>query len=383
LDCHFRPGEEISVNLTFSAEELAFREEVREFVDAHLPQETRTKMRGGGKLEKDDYYRWHRALFERGWAAPGWPKEFGGTGWDPIRNHIFLEESALRWAPRMLPFGLNMVAPVIIEFGNDAQRARFLPKILSGEEFWCQGYSEPGAGSDLASLSTKAERNGDRYVIDGTKTWITAAQWADWIFVLARTDASAKKQEGISFILVDMRTPGVTVRPIVTIDGGAEINEVHFERVEVPVSNRVGEEGAGWTYAKFLLEHERTGTAGIAGCRTFLELIGELLEREKIRDRRVDDRIAEIDIELTALAFTELRVLAAESAGKRPGPESSILKLRGTEIQQSLTELMLDIGGPYFEPPLARAYLNFRKASIYAGSNEIQKNIIAKRILKV
>jgi alkylation response protein AidB-like acyl-CoA dehydrogenase len=371
------------MDLTFSPEQLAFRDEVREFIATHLPPDIRRKMQTGDKLEKDDYYRWHRILFERGWAAPTWPKALGGTGWDAIRNHLFLEEMARGWAPRMLPFGLNMVAPVITEFGNDAQRERFLPKILSGEEFWCQGYSEPGAGSDLASLSTKAERKGDTYVIDGTKTWITAAQWADWIFVLARTDASAKKQEGISFILVDMKTPGVSVRPIVTIDGGTEINEVHLEHVEVPVANRVGDEGAGWTYAKFLLEHERTGTAGIAGCRQILEQLDELRVREKNDDRRLEERMAEIDIELTALAFTELRVLAAESAGKRPGPESSILKLRGTEIQQGLTELLLDAGGPYFEPPLARWYYNYRKASIYAGSNEIQKNIIAKRILKV
>jgi alkylation response protein AidB-like acyl-CoA dehydrogenase len=371
------------VDLQYNQRERDFRDEVRAFIAARLPDDIRRKVQTLAPLEKDDYYRWHRMLFERGWAAPGWPSAYGGTGWNAIEQHIFLEEIAAGWAPRMLPFGLNMVAPVIIEFGDDAQRARYLPKILSGEEFWCQGYSEPGAGSDLASLSTKAERHGDRYVIEGTKTWITTAQWADWIFVLARTDADAKKQEGISFILVDMRSPGVTVRPIVTIDGGHEINEVHFDRVEVPVANRVGDEGAGWTYAKFLLEHERTGTAGISACRQIVELLDDVREREEITDRRIDERIAEIDIELTALAFTELRVLAAESAGKRPGPESSILKLRGTEIQQALTELLLDVSGPYASGASMRRYLNFRKASIYAGSNEIQKNIIAKRILKV
>ncbi len=371
------------MDLTYSAAERAFRAEVRDFIATRLPADIREKVRGALPLEKDDYARWHRMLFERGWAAPGWPAAYGGTGWNAIERHIFLEEIAAGWAPRMLPFGLNMVAPVIIEFGNDAQRVRFLPPILSGEEFWCQGYSEPGAGSDLASLTTKAQRRGDTYVIEGTKTWITAAQWADWIFVLARTDPGAKKQEGISFILVDMRSPGVTVRPIVTIDGGTEINEVHFDNVEVPVANRVGDEGAGWTYAKFLLEHERTGTAGISACRQILEQIDELRERESLTDRRLSERIAEIDIELTALAFTELRVLAAESAGTRPGPESSILKLRGTEIQQALTELLLDAGGPYASASNTRRYYNFRKASIYAGSNEIQKNIIAKRILKV
>jgi alkylation response protein AidB-like acyl-CoA dehydrogenase len=371
------------MDLTFSAQERAFRDEVRAFIAQQLPDDIRQKVRTASSLEKDDYGRWHRRLFERGWAAPNWPRAYGGTGWNAIERHIFSEEIAAGFAPRMLPFGLSMVAPVIIEFGNDAQRARYLPAILSGEEFWCQGYSEPGAGSDLASLTTKAERRGDTYVIEGTKTWITAAQWADWIFVLARTDQQAKKQEGISFILVDMRSPGVSVRPIETIDGGREINEVHFDRVEVPVENRVGDEGAGWTYAKFLLEHERTGTAGISACRQVIEQIDALRERESIVDRRLDERIAEVDIELTALAFTELRVLAAESAGKRPGPESSILKLRGTEIQQALTELLLDAGGAYFSTVNTRRYFNLRKASIYAGSNEIQKNIIAKRILKV
>ncbi|HEV2641277.1 MAG TPA: acyl-CoA dehydrogenase family protein, partial [Candidatus Elarobacter sp.] len=250
------------MDLAFSPEERAFRDEVRDFIATHLPADIRAKIQAGDHLVKDDYGRWQRILFERGWVASGWPKELGGTGWGPIQRHIFYEEIAYGWAPRLLPFGLHMVAPVIIEFGNDAQRARYLPKIASGEEFWCQGYSEPGAGSDLASLSTRAERQGDNYLINGTKTWITAAQWADWIFVLARTDPTAKKQEGISFILVDMTTPGVTVRPIETIDGGKEINEVHLENVIVPVANLVGKENEGWTCAKFLLEHERTGTAG-------------------------------------------------------------------------------------------------------------------------
>jgi len=340
------------MDLAFSPEERAFRDEVRDFIATHLPDDIRRKVQAGDPLVKDDYARWHRILHD-----PGWPVEWGGTDWTPVQRHIFYEEFAYGWAPRLLPFGLNMVAPVIVEFGNDAQRARYLPKIHSGEEFWCQGYSEPGAGSDLASLATRAERRGDTYIINGTKTWITAAQWADWIFVLARTDPAAKKQEGISFILVDMRSPGVTVRPIQTIDGGREINEVHLENVEVPVENRVGDEGDGWTYAKFLLEHERTGTAGIAGCRQQLATLHEMLERESIDDRRLNERIAQVEIELEALAFTELRTLAAESAGKRLGP--------------------------YAERHVAPKYFNYRKTSIYAGSNEIQKNIIAKRILKL
>ena len=371
------------MDLAFSPEDRAFRDEVRDFIATHLPADIRRKIQAGDHLAKDDYARWQRILFERGWVASGWPKEYGGTGWGPIQRHIFYEEIAFGWAPRLLPFGLHMVAPVIIEFGNDAQRARYLPTIANGEEFWCQGYSEPGAGSDLASLATRAERQGENYLINGTKTWITAAQWADWIFVLARTDPNAKKQEGISFILVDMKTPGVTVRPIETIDGGKEINEVHLENVVVPVENLVGKENEGWTCAKFLLEHERTGTAGIAGCRQQLETLHELIARESIDDPRLEERIAQVEIELEALAFTELRTLAAESAGKRPGPESSILKIKGTEIQQALSELALDALGPYAESHLAPKYFNFRKTSIYAGSNEIQKNIIAKRILKL
>ena len=371
------------MDLAFSPEERAFRAEVREFIATHLPDDVRRKIQAGDHLGKDEYARWHRILFERGWIAPNWPQEYGGTGWGPVQRHIFYEEIAYGWAPRLLPFGLAMVAPVIIEFGNAEQKARYLPKIASGEEFWCQGYSEPGAGSDLASLSTRAERKGDTYVINGTKTWITAAQWADWIFVLARTDTSGKKQDGISFILVDMKTPGVTVRPIETIDGGKEINEVHLENVEVPVTNLVGTEGGGWTYAKFLLEHERTGTAGIASCFQMIEQLDELIAKESVDDRRLLERIAAVEIELQALAFTELRTLAAESAGKRPGPESSILKIKGTEIQQAISELALDALGPYAERHLAPKYFNYRKTSIYAGSNEIQKNIIAKRILKL
>jgi alkylation response protein AidB-like acyl-CoA dehydrogenase len=371
------------VDLSYSPQERAFRDDVRSFIATHLPADIRRKVQAGDPLEKDDHLRWHRILHARGWAAPNWPVAYGGPGWTAVQKHIFDEEIAYGWALRMLPFGLQMVAPVIMEFGDDAQRARYLPPILSGEEFWCQGYSEPGAGSDLASLETRAEREGEQYRINGTKTWITAAQWADWIFVLARTDPQAKKQEGISFILVDMRTPGVSVRPIQTIDGGREINEVHFEDVLVPVANRVGVEGGGWTYAKFLLEHERTGTAGIAGCRQMLSALRERMRGAALDDRRLEERIALVEIELEALAFTELRTLAAESAGVRPGPESSILKIRGTEIQQALTELALDACGPYADPHAASKYFNFRKTSIYAGSNEIQKNIIAKRILKL
>jgi alkylation response protein AidB-like acyl-CoA dehydrogenase len=376
------------VDLAFSPDERAFRAEVREFIAAHLPDEIRRKVQAGEPLEKDDFLRWHRILFERGWVAPNWPERYGGPGWDAVRRYIFNEELAYGWTPRSIPFGLLMLGPILIEFGNEAQRAQFLPRIRSGEDWWCQGYSEPGAGSDLASLQMRAVRQGEQYVVNGTKTWITYAQYANWIFVLVRTDPAAKKHEGISFLLVDMSTPGVSVRPIVTIDGGREINEVHLEDVLVPVANRVGDEGAGWTYAKFLLEHERTGTAGIARCRLQLAQLRELLQRSQLDDPRLNERIATVEIELDALAYTELRTLAAESAGTRPGPESSILKIKGTQIQQALTELGLDVAGPYADPSedrssarCAPAYFNYRKTSIYAGSNEIQKNIIAKRIL--
>ncbi|GAC1402274.1 MAG: acyl-CoA dehydrogenase family protein [Candidatus Velthaea sp.] len=371
------------MDLAFTPQERAFRAEVREFIATRLPANVRRKVQNGDELVKDDLASWHAELHKVGWVAPGWPQAHGGTGWNAVQRHIFYEELAYGWAPRLPPFGINMVAPVIIEFGNDAQRERYLPKILSGEEWWCQGYSEPGSGSDLASLEMRAERQGDHYLINGTKTWITYAQYADWIFVLARTSVTKKKQEGISFILVDMTAPGVTVRPIETIDGGKEINEVHLENVEVPLENLVGEEGGGWTYAKFLLEHERTGTAGIARCKQQLSALRELVAREGITDPRLEERIARVEIELEAIAITELRTLAAESAGKRPGPESSILKVKGTEIQQALSELALDVVGPYSERTAPRTYFNYRKTSIYAGSNEIQKNIIAKRILKL
>lgn len=369
------------MDLAFTPAERAFRAEVRAFIADRLPADIREKVRAGAPVEKDDYVRWQRILHERGWIAPNWPREHGGPGWSAVQRHIFQEELAYGWAPRTIPFGLNMLAPILMEFGNDEQRSRFLPRILRSEDWWCQGYSEPGSGSDLASLQTRAERRGNGYVVNGTKTWITFAQYADWIFALVRTDPSAKKHEGISFLLIDMHSPGVTVRPIVTLDGGREINEVHFENVEVPLENLVGEENAGWRYAVFLLEHERTGTAGVARCRQQLALLRELAETSRPGDRHFQERIAGVEIELDALAYTELRTLAAESAGTRPGPESSILKIKGTEIQQAITELGLDAVGPYAATPQAAAYFNYRKASIYAGSNEIQKNIIAKRIL--
>ena len=378
------------MDLSFSPEDLRFRDAIRAFVARELPPTIKHKMQVGEELSREDYVTWQKIMNAHGYLAPNWPVEYGGTNWTVVQKHIFDEELAVGFAPRQLPFGVSMVAPVIIAFGSEAQKAKYLPRILSSEDWWCQGYSEPGSGSDLASLQTWAERDGDHYIINGTKTWITLAQYANMIFVLARTDRTVPKQKGISFILVDMTTPGVTVRPIVTIDGGHEINEVHLENVRVPVENLVGEEGKGWTYAKFLLEHERNGTAGVAGSFQLLELLKGMAAEQRSAGRRVldDDRFAEklaqVEIELTALSYAQLRSLAAESAGASPGPESSFIKITGTEIQQAITELMVDAGGYAALDPATHSamwYFNFRKASIYAGSNEIQRNIIAKRIL--
>ncbi len=396
------------MDLTFSQDEQSFREEVRRFVAERLPADVKRKVENGLRLQKDDYLRWQKTLYEQGWAAPGWPVERGGPGWTSAQRYIFEQECALGSAPAVISFGLNMVGPVIIEFGNAAQKARFLPRILASEDWWCQSYSEPGAGSDLASLKMRAIRNGDHYVVNGAKTWTTLAQYADMIFCLVRTSSTGKKQEGISFLLIDMHSPGVTVRPIVTFDGGQEINEVFFEDVKVPAENLVGEEGKGWTYAKFLLGHERVGIAQVARSKRNVARLKKIAGAEfKNGKALVDDpmfraKISTVEIDLLALEHTELRILSDESAGRAPGPESSLLKIRGTEIQQEITELLVEaVGyyaspyqpallreganeepvGPDHAPALAPTYFNWRKTSIYGGSNEIQKNIIAKAIL--
>ncbi len=396
------------MDLTFTPEEQAFREEVRLFLEQRLPAPTRRYVLEGLHVPPAETVAWQRLLHRHGWGGPNWPAEFGGTGWDPVRQYIFEEECAAAGAPRLLPFGLKMVGPVIMRFGSEAQQRRFLPRILSGEDWWCQGYSEPEAGSDLASLRTRAERRGDHYLVNGQKTWITLAQHADWIFCLVRTDRAAKPQAGISFLLVDMKSPGVTVRPIIMLDGGHEVNEVWFEDVSVPVENLVGEENRGWTYAKFLLGHERANIAGIGASKRELERLKRIAASERKHGRPLAEdpafaaRLAQVEIDLMALEITNLRVLSAEAEQRTPGPEASLLKIKGTEIQQALTELMLQAVGPYALPfrvealdggfqgepvgpeyaaPLAATYCNMRKASIYGGSNEIQKNIIAQLIL--
>ncbi len=396
------------MDLTLSPADSEFRDRVRAFIRDHLPHDIKEKIDRGLKLEKDDYLRWQRLLHGRGWMAPGWPPEHGGAGWTPTQKYLFDDELGRGSAPRVIPFGVNMVGPVIIAFGSQAQKARFLPRILSSEDWWCQGYSEPGAGSDLASLTTRAVRDGDHYVVNGSKTWTTLAQWSDWIFCLVRTDSSGKKQEGISFLLIDMKSPGVSVTPIVTMDGGQEINQVFFDDVAVPADNLVGEEGKGWTCAKFLLGHERLGTVGLGSSKHRLELVKEIARAERsggrplLEERRFRDKVAHTEIELLGLEYTMMRVLADESAGRAPGPEASILKIKGTEMQQAITELALEAVGYYAYPYVPEAlewgwneapigpeyaaaaaptYFNWRKASIYGGSNEIQKNIIAKMVL--
>ena len=392
------------MDLTFSTEEEAFRGRVRSFISEQLPPYLKGRVRRD-LATKEDYLAWHRILFRQGWIAPNWPKQYGGTGWSVTERYIFNEECAAAETPPVLPFGLLMVAPVIYTFGNDAQKQKFLPRILSGEDWWCQGYSEPGAGSDLASLKMRAVRDGDHYIVNGQKTWTTLAQFADWIFCLVRTDPNVKSQEGISFLLIDMKSPGITMKPIIVLDGVREVNEVFFDDVRVPVENRVGDENQGWTYAKFLLVHERSGIAGVARSKKAIERLREIAGAELvdgaplIGTEEFARKVAEVEIDLTALEFTELRTLAAEARGRAPGPESSILKIKGTEIQQRITELTLEAVG-YYAYPDARAfgdneypvgpegaaaaagvYFNMRKASIYGGSNEIQRNIIAKAVL--
>jgi alkylation response protein AidB-like acyl-CoA dehydrogenase len=395
----------VRMDLSFSPEEEAFRADVRAFIaDAKLRLPKNLGAPEAAMRSREEYMAWHKMLFAKGWVAPHWPKQYGGTGWSVTERYIFNEECARADTPPVVVFGLNMVGPVIYTFGNDAQKQRFLPRILSGEDWWCQGYSEPGSGSDLASVRLSAKRQGDHYIVNGQKTWTTLAQYADWIFCLVRTDPTVKPQEGIGFLLIDMKSPGITLRPIIVLDGAREVNEVFFDEVSVPVENMIGEETKGWTYAKFLLVNERSGIAGAARSKAALDKLKEMARAEMAygaplyEDDAFARKIAEIEIELSALEFTELRILAAEARGEKAGPESSILKIRGTEIQQRISELTLEAAG-YYAFPYERAlgdnefigpdyalgsagrYFNLRKTSIYGGSNEIQRNIIAKAIL--
>ncbi|MDP7643012.1 MAG: acyl-CoA dehydrogenase family protein [Alphaproteobacteria bacterium] len=394
--------------LSLNAADTAFRDEVRAFIRESLPLAIKRKVETGQSLGRDDYLTWQRILYERGWMAPAWPVELGGTGWTPIQHYIFEEECHAGSAPRVVPFGIKMLAPVLMRFGSEEQKRYYLPRILRSEDWWCQGYSEPGAGSDLASLTTKAVADGEDYIVNGAKTWTTLAQYADMIFCLVRTSSEGKPQEGITFLLIDIKSPGVSVRPIRTMDGGVEINDVFLDDVRVPQANRIGEENKGWTYAKFLLGHERTGIAAIGRSKKELSQLKSIAAAEAAgagslaEDGRFTDKMADLEIDILALESLVLRIVADETAGRTPGAEASILKIKGTEIQQRLSELALEAIGYYANPYIAEArqagwneapigpehatnvaphYFNWRKASIYGGTNEIQKNIIAKMVL--
>lgn len=397
------------MNADFTAEELQFEQEVREFLQNEFPAEYRAKIDAGIRLSKDELVHWQKILYKKGWAAPNWPVEHGGTGWTATQKHIFATELGLIGAPEPVPFGMKMVAPVIMAYGSDEQKQRFLPDILESNVWWCQGYSEPNAGSDLASLKTSAVRDGDEYIVNGSKTWNTYGQYADWIFCLVRTDNSVKKQEGISFLLIDMKSPGISLKPIVLLDGHAEVNEVFFDDVRVPANNLIGEENKGWTYAKVLLTHERTNISGVPrGKRRLAALKRVAAETDDgfggtmLDNAAFKLRLAEIEIELQALEYSELRTLAALSVGKAPGPESSILKIVGTELAQKMDEMFVDLAayhclpfvpeqfedgfqgesiGPGNSAGAALTYFNNRKLSIFGGSNEIQRNIISKAVL--
>jgi len=395
------------MDIAFTQQEEAFRAEVRAFLKANLPPDLAQKCKAGMKLGESDFRRWQKILGAKGWLAPRWPQEHGGCGWSPVEATIFDEECFAAGAPRVLPFGVTLVGPVLIAYGNQAQRDRHLPGILSGDICWCQGFSEPGAGSDLAALKTSAVRDGDEYVVNGQKIWTSYAHFAEWIFCLVRTDASVKKQAGISFLLIDMNTPGITVRPIMTLDGMHSLNEVFFENVRVPAGNLVGEENKGWTYAKFLLGNERTGIAAIGTCKAEFQKLLHIARTETkngrplIEDPVFSAKLSRLEIDLRALELTNLRMLSGESGGlNRAFP--SLLKIKGTEIQQRVTELQMDAAGanalPWQPEALDPAwngeaigpdhalacvagYFDRRKATIYGGSTEVQKNIISKAVL--
>ena len=396
------------MDLNFTPEEEAFRAEVQAFLKDKLPARIANKVKAGQRLTKADQDEWHAILNERGWLANHWPEEYGGPGWGAVEKFIFDTECALAGGPRIVPFGVNMLGPVLIKFGNEAQKKYWLPRILSGEDWWCQGYSEPGAGSDLASVKTTAVRQGAHYIVNGQKTWTTQGQHANMIFCLVRTDREAKAQSGISFLLVDMNSPAVELRPIRTLDGDREVNEVFFTDVKVPVENLVGEENKGWTYAKYLLTYERTGIAGVGFCIAALAKLKVIAAKVMKNGKPLDQdplfaaRMAQVEIDLENMKTTNLRVIAAVAGGGVPGAESSMLKIRGTEIRQEILSLMRRAVGPYALPFIEEAqyegyaeepvgpkeaataaanYFNYRKLSIFGGSNEIQKNIISKMIL--
>ena len=392
------------MDLSYTPEELAFQDELRAFLRDELPLEIADKVRSGRGLDKADMERWHAILNARGWLAQNWPRAFGGAEWSAVQRHIYDVEAAAASAPRIVPFGLSMLGPVLQTFGSKEQQDHWLPRILDGSDWWCQGYSEPGAGSDLASLKTRAVRDGDHYVVNGQKTWTTLGQHANMIFCLVRTDPEVKQQEGISFLLIDMDTPGVEVRPIILLDGSPEVNEVWFTDVKVPVENLVGEENKGWTYAKYLLTHERTGLGGVGASQAALAAVKRLARAENhhgrplLQNPHFAARVARVEIDMRAMATSNLRIVSQASAGGAPGLEASMLKVKGSIIRQEINDLARRAAGPYAMPfaseavegandtipdphgagPVAARYFNNRKLSIFGGSNEIQRGIIAK-----
>jgi len=390
------------MDLAFTPEETTFRMEIRDWVKNNLPTDISYKVHNAYRLTKDDMQRWAKILGKKGWLGHAWPKEFGGPGWSAIQKHLFEEECALAGAPRVVPFGPVMVAPVIMAFGNAEQQKRHLPGIASGEVWWSQGYSEPGSGSDLASLKCKAERMGDKYIVNGQKTWTTLGQYGEWIFCLVRTSNEGKPQTGISFLLIDMRSKGVSVRPIKLLDGECEVNEVWFDNVEVPAENLIGEENKGWNYAKHLLAHERTNIADVNRAKRELERLKRIAKDEGVYDDfRFRDEVAKLEVDVVALEMLVLRVLSAEKSGKQSLDIAGLLKIKGSEIQQRYSELMMLAAGPRSLPlieeakdagwqgdmipdycaPLASSYFNMRKTTIYGGSNEVQRNIVSQTVL--
>jgi alkylation response protein AidB-like acyl-CoA dehydrogenase len=385
------------MDLSLAPEHQSFADEVRAFTRENLSPATREKTFSGKHYDRADHVVWQQALGKKGWLPYTWPKKYGGPGFDVTQRFLFENVLAEEGAPRIIPFGVKMVGPVIYTFGNDEQKEKYLPGIRSSEVQWCQGYSEPGAGSDLASLRTRAVREGDHYVVNGQKTWTSFAHWADWIFCLVRTNTEAKAQEGISFLLIDMKTPGITVRPIIMLDGAHHVNDVFFDNVKVPVANLIGEENAGWTCAKFLLANERLGIAEVPASKRGVRSLMQLNDDPSLREK-----IADVDLQVQALEMSELRALSTMQLGGAPGPEASILKVRGSEIQQRIAELAMEAVGEYaapyqpgmlfqdtndtpvgpdHAPPAAPRYFNMRKTTIYGGSTEVQKNIVSKAIL--
>lgn len=392
------------MDTSFTPEDLAFRDEVRAFIAQAYDQELQARLASSEpQVFKQAVIDWQKRLNDKGWVAPNWPVEYGGTGWNATQQFIYDSERAAAGVRDTVPFGLKMVAPVLYTFGTEEQKKRFLPSILASDEWWCQGYSEPGSGSDLASLKTKAVVDGDDYIVTGAKIWTTYAQFADWIFCLVRTNSEGKKQQGITFLLIDMKSPGIKVNPIVSIDNHHSLNEVEFNDVRVPMANRIGEQDKGWTYAKALLAHERTSIAEVADTKRKLAQVRDYAAQEVgggaplSADPAFQARLSDIDIELMALEFTELRVLASVASGGAPGAESSLLKIKGTELQQAVQLLLMEVAAYYqgvlpndlsadqlgheFGSKARQAFMYGRAATVYGGSNEVQKNIIAKAVL--